>query len=90
MILEIFYEIFSLKDAYVILYETWKRLGCRFKANCPLVGPGHVGGVPSVGVILRHPSPYLREFRRKPRETLKGYVDKRDRGLNLALPSTNF
>ena len=31
-------------------------LGCRTKANCPLVRPGPVGGVPSVGVFLRDPS----------------------------------
>ena len=47
------------------------RLDCRvlgFKANCLLVGPGIIGGMPSVGVFLRDPSPYLREFRRKPRD----------------------
>ena len=37
-------------------------LGHRIKANCLLMGPGPVGGVPSVGVFLRDPSPYLREF----------------------------
>ena len=31
----------------------------RVKANCPLVGPGPVGGVPSMGVFLRNPSPNL-------------------------------
>ena len=34
----------------------------RFESNCPLVRPGTIGGVPSVGVFLRDPSPYLREF----------------------------
>ena len=47
-------------------------VGCRLKANCPLVGPGPIGGVPSVGVFQRDPSPYLREFRRKPRKTPNG------------------
>ena len=28
-------------------------VGCRFESNCPLVGPGSIGGVPSVGVFLR-------------------------------------
>ena len=37
-------------------------VGCRFESNCPLVGPGTIGGVPSVGVFLRDPSPYLCEF----------------------------
>ena len=39
-----------------------------FKVNCPLMGPGRIGGVSSVGVFLRDPSQYLSEFRRKPRE----------------------
>ena len=30
------------------------------------------GGMPSVGVFLRDPGPYLREFRRKPRKTPNG------------------
>ena len=57
-----------------------------FKANCPLVGPGITGRVPSVGVFLRDPRPYLRKFQRKPRRTPNGYADKHDRGLNLAPP----
>ena len=28
--------------------EGWVGLGCRVKANCSLVGPGAVGGVPFV------------------------------------------
>ena len=43
--------------------ECW----CRFESNCPLVGPGTIDGVPSLGVFLRHPSP-LREFPRKTTE----------------------
>ena len=43
-----------------------------FKANCPLVGPGPIGGMPSVGVFLRDRSPYLSEFLRKPRKTPNG------------------
>ena len=41
---------------YCVLIEMEARInegwlvGCRFKANCPLVGPGHVGGVASVCV----------------------------------------
>ena len=34
-------------------------MGCGVKAKCHLVGPGPVGRVPSVGVFLRDPSPYL-------------------------------
>ena len=47
-------------------------------------------GMPFYGVFLRYPSPYLREFRRKIRKTQNGSVDKRDRGLNLALPVYQF
>ena len=48
-------------------------VGSRFKTYYPLVSPGPVGGVPSMaGVFLRDPSPYLREFRRKPRKTPNG------------------
>ena len=36
-----------------------------FKADCLTRDLG-LGGMPSVGVFLRDPSPYLREFRRKP------------------------
>ena len=50
------------------LYIGWL-VGYRCKANCPLVGPGPIGGVPSVGIILRDFRPYLREFCRKPRKT---------------------
>ena len=43
-----------------------------FKANCPLVEPLPIGGVPSVGVFLWDPSLYLREFRRKAWKTPNG------------------
>ena len=61
-------------------------VGCRIKANCPFVGPKPVRGMPSMGVFIRDPSPYLPEFRRKPQKTSNGLVDKRDRGLNPAPP----
>ena len=56
-------------------------LGCRYKANFPYLGPGSVGGVPSIRgrVFLRDPNPYLSEFWWKPRKTPNGYVDKHDR-----------
>ena len=43
-----------------------------FKVNCPLMGPGRIGGVSSVGVFLRDPSQYLSEFRRKLLKTPNG------------------
>ena len=27
--------------------------GCKYESNCPLMGPGTIGGLPSVGVFLR-------------------------------------
>ena len=30
-----------------------------FESNCPLAGPGTIDGMPSVGVFLSDPSPYL-------------------------------
>ena len=42
--------------------------------------------MPSMEIFLRDPSPYLRKFQRKPRKTPNSQVDKRDWGLNLALP----
>ena len=50
------------------------RVGCRCKANCPLAGPGPIEGVPSIGVFLRDPSPYLREFQRKLRRAWSSSV----------------
>ena len=32
-----------------------------FKTNCPLVGHEPIGGMLSVGVFLRDPSPFLRD-----------------------------
>ena len=51
-------------------------VGCSVKANCPLVGPGPVGEVSSVGVFLRDPSPYVREFRRNHQTVFDGCRDK--------------
>ena len=42
-----------------------------FKADC-LTRDQALGGMPSVGVFLRDPSPYLRDFQRKPRKTPNG------------------
>ena len=38
------------------------RAGLHVKANSPLVEPRPVGGLPSVGVFLRDPSPYYASF----------------------------
>ena len=50
----------------------WLLVRCKVKANCSFMGAGPVGEVPSVEVFLRDPSPYVREFRRKPRKTQNG------------------
>ena len=36
--------------------------GVGVKADCLKKGPRPIGGMPTVGVFLRDPSPYLREF----------------------------
>ena len=46
--------------------------GVDVNADCLKKGPMPMGGMPSVGVFLRDPSPYLRELRRKPRKTPHG------------------
>ena len=64
-------QIFICKSLKFVLYalknfnnlKRNSRLVVDFKANCPLVGPGPIGGMPSVGGFLRDPSPYLHEFR---------------------------
>ena len=40
-------------------------VGCRLKANCLLMEPGRIGGMPSVGDFLWDPNPYLHKFWRK-------------------------
>ena len=42
------------------------------KADCLKKGPRPISGMPSVGVFLRDPNPYLHEFRSKPRKTPNG------------------
>ena len=39
---------------------------------CLKKGPRPIGGMPSDGIFLRDPSPYLPMFWRKPRKTPKG------------------
>ena len=60
--------MYELIKQVIIVFCGWL-VGCRVKSSSPLVGPGTVGGVPSVcvwgGVFLTYPTSYLREFRRK-------------------------
>ena len=66
----------------------------RIEDNCPHLGPGPMKLEPSAGVFLWDPSPYLGVFRRKPRKTSNGQVDKRDRiklfEMNEILEGLNF
>ena len=55
-------------------FEGWVVVGV--KADCLRDGPRPICGVPSVGVFLRDPSPYLSEFRRKPRKSPNGDFDR--------------
>ena len=48
-----------------------EEIGCRDKANCPHVKPWLLEKCPPWGAFLKDLSPYLREFRRKPRKALK-------------------
>ena len=45
--------------------------GRRFDSNCPLVGPGTIGGVSSVGVFLRDPSPLFTRVSEKTTESFE-------------------
>ena len=36
-----------------ISYNTYNTDGCRYESNCPLVGPGTIGGMPSVGGLSK-------------------------------------
>ena len=47
-------------------------VGVGDKADCLKKGPRPIGGMPSVGVFLRDPSPYLHEFRKKTYKNLNG------------------
>ena len=47
------------------------QLCCINNANSPHLGPLPIGGMLSVEVFLRDPSPYLREFWRKPQKIPK-------------------
>ena len=58
-------------------------LGCRDRA---CVTWALRGECPQLGVFLRDPSPYLRNFRRKPLQTSNGQVNMCDGELNLAPP----
>ena len=43
---------FSTKSQQSLLESGWL-VGCRLKANCPLMGPRPIGGVPSVGDLSK-------------------------------------
>ena len=50
---------------HTFISKNKKLVSCMDKVNYPHVGPGPMGEMFSVGVFLRVPSPYLREFWRK-------------------------
>ena len=45
-------------------------VGCRFKSNCPLVEPGTIGGMPSVGGLSKGSKPL---FTRVSEKTTENY-----------------
>ena len=56
------YMSYSLTSSHFFSSINYAVVVVGFEANCPLVGPGPMGGVPFVGVFLRNPSPYLCKF----------------------------
>ena len=79
------------KDKQYLLWylklHTTQQIVCKIKINCPHVRPGPART--SVGVFLRDPSPYLREFQWKTGKTANGLVNKRYRELN-PIPSVYY
>ena len=57
------------ETALVALKPFLLLVGYRFKFNCLLARLGTIGGMLSVGIFLRNPNPYSREFWRKPLKT---------------------
>ena len=70
----------------LLIYTLWL-VGCRFKSNCPLVGPGTIDDISSVVVFLGDRNSYLREFRRKLRTTMSTNATENRTGH---LPSITF
>ena len=64
--------VYSYKHASTVIANKQFGCGCRFKSNCPLVGPETINRMSSIVLFLRGPNAYLSEFRRKPRETPYG------------------
>ena len=70
ILLNLFLMGFDPVTCEIVIPLSGHLVGCWFfKADCPLVGPEPIGGMSSVRVFRRDPSPYLREFPRKPRKT---------------------
>ena len=61
-----------MQQMLIIELQNNSGLGYKFKANGLLVGLGLIDGVPSVGIFLKDPTPYLREFWRKLLKTPNG------------------
>ena len=63
-------SVFFEKKFSSVNLKVW----CRCLGRLSQEGRRPLGGVTSVGIFLRAPSPYLREFRRKPREFEGHYI----------------
>ena len=64
-------EIINALKSLIVVIPQWS-VGRRNKTNGQLMGPGPIGGMSSVGVFLKDPSLYLREFQIKPQKTPNG------------------
>ena len=84
-----FIPLSYLVESQIPYIKGWL-VGCRLKANSPLVGPGPLGGVPSVGVFLRGPKPVFTRVSEKTTENSERLGRQARPGLNLAPPVFQF
>ena len=87
--LMLFHDQIIAKKTYKISF-VWVVLGCRIKGNCPHMGPGPTGGVPSVWVFLRDPNPIYAWFGENHGKLRTARFTSATRDWSWHLPSTSF
>ena len=68
-----YYKDFLNMNEYLPILR-WMVLVFRYESNCLYEGLRTIGGMAFLGVFLRNPNPYLREFRRKLLKTRLGWL----------------
>ena len=63
------FQLYSQKSYSNVMLENFFFVTITFTYSTSLLGSQDYRKIPSLGVFLRDPSPYLREFRRKLRKT---------------------